>query len=881
VVMDQDISSKLQRFILSDKEEGGLVLSVDDIAIGMQDCSLSLIGKIFGEKNVNFSGLKTTISSIWVTDKPFSIRNLGNNKFQFLFQFEQDRDRILEGKTWNFDGQYLLLKPWNSENNEFSEEDEIIKIWVQILNLPLHWLSADTGVKLGRMLGKVLDVQVPGIGNYHGQNMNILVQLPLSEPILRGTFIKMGEDNKWVDFRYENIQSFCFYCGIIGHSDRSCVKKNTDIDNNELQLGQYGEWLRIGSSPNSSYRSFSGVNLGSQASTEATIPTPTHPIAKSVVGDKCSSGNIHSPSPSSNAVKGKTNLEGEGSENPNLSKVVLVSDSLTQKPSILNKEPEVHVDANLVEVNVQASTSGRRIVHRKKTASTKEVSTSRLVAPEQMHIDEPNVSKKGLGKGNNKRTNEVNKKKKKKKKKKFVESVCKKLKLVDNWFYLKPVGYKGGLFLYWSDKIMVLDIIPSDFGLEVKFSFAGNSDVFWGIFIYASTSREIRSSQWEVIIRHSLYWGSSWFICGDFNDIIDHSEKLGGIRREESSFLDFRNLISCLGVSEANVIGHPFTWTNNRKGDQAIEEKLDRFLFSQNWLDLFPNSLIKIIPVASSDHSILLFDSNPGCEGRKNRFVFDARWLKSEGFNDIVVEAWNFIVPGHALFSIQQRLKNVRNAIIKWKKRVRGNARCKIEECRVKLESLRALGGDRDWSEWNRCKIESQLAYESEELFWRQKSRITWLREGDKNSKFFHACVNQRRKSNSLDNIVKADGSRYDSLLFCKADLKHAFLVFDILAKYGCESGQAVNFDKSSILFSKNTSEGTQAQICGILSSINRVKSSRYLGLPLGIGRSKKETFKFVSDCVRNKILSWKNKFLSDSGREIMIKAVLSALPTY
>ncbi|CAA0816704.1 Unknown protein [Striga hermonthica] len=307
--MDQDISSKLQRFELSDKEEGGLVLSVDDVAIGIQDCSLSLIGKIFGRK----------------------------------------RDKILEGKTWNFGGQYLLLKPWNSENNEFNEEDEKIKIWVQILNLPLHWISAETWVKLGRLLGKTLDVQVPGIGNYHGQNLKILFELPLSDPILRGTFIKMGEDKKWVDLRYENIQSFYFYCGVIGHCDRSCAKKKEDIDKNERKLGQYGDWLRISSSPISSFRSHSGANLGSQASPEATIPTPIHPIDKSVVRDKSSSGNIQSSTPISHAEKGKANLEGEGPENPGLSKGALVTEPLSQNISTPSMEPMVHIESNLVE----------------------------------------------------------------------------------------------------------------------------------------------------------------------------------------------------------------------------------------------------------------------------------------------------------------------------------------------------------------------------------------------------------------------------------------------------------------------------------------------------------------------------------------------------
>ena len=36
---------------------------------------------------------------------------------------------------------------------------------------------------------------------------------------------------------------------------------------------------------------------------------------------------------------------------------------------------------------------------------------------------------------------------------------------------------------------------------------------------------------------------------------------------------------------------------------------------------------------------------------------------------------------------------------------------------------------------------------EQEEIRWKQRAKIDWLQYGDKNTKFFHACANQRRKA--------------------------------------------------------------------------------------------------------------------------------------
>jgi len=49
------------------------------------------------------------------------------------------------------------------------------------------------------------------------------------------------------------------------------------------------------------------------------------------------------------------------------------------------------------------------------------------------------------------------------------------------------------------------------------------------------------------------------------------------------------------------------------------------------------------------------------------------------------------------------------------------------------------------------------------------------------------------------------------------------------------------------------------------------------LGLPVFIGRSKTKTFAAVKGRVQKKLVGWKEKFLSQASKEILIKAVVQA----
>lgn len=58
-------------------------------------------------------------------------------------------------------------------------------------------------------------------------------------------------------------------------------------------------------------------------------------------------------------------------------------------------------------------------------------------------------------------------------------------------------------------------------------------------------------------------------------------------------------------------------------------------------------------------------------------------------------------------------------------------------------------------------------------------------------------------------------------------------------------------------------------------------RNSKSLGLPMVIGRSKRQVFGYLTERINKKLNSWKTKLLNDAGKEVMIKAVVQALPVY
>ncbi|KAK4389652.1 putative mitochondrial protein [Sesamum angolense] len=121
----------------------------------------------------------------------------------------------------------------------------------------------------------------------------------------------------------------------------------------------------------------------------------------------------------------------------------------------------------------------------------------------------------------------------------------------------------------------------------------------------------------------------------------------------------------------------------------------------------------------------------------------------------------------------------------------------------------------------------------------------------------------------------------YDTMIFCRASLMATHSIRGVLEVYRKASGQEINFSISSVAFSKNMSEDSCLDIMAELTIKRENKMELYLGLPFMVARSKRELFAIIRDRIWTTIKGWNKKLLSQSGKEVLIKFIIQAIPTY
>jgi hypothetical protein len=102
-----------------------------------------------------------------------------------------------------------------------------------------------------------------------------------------------------------------------------------------------------------------------------------------------------------------------------------------------------------------------------------------------------------------------------------------------------------------------------------------------------------------------------------------------------------------------------------------------------------------------------------------------------------------------------------------------------------------------------------------------------------------------------------------------------------ILDKYEKAFGQKLNREKTFIFFSKNMRMEVREYIALTSGVIITTNFEKYLGLPTIVGQSRSRAFGEMKGRIWERMQGWQENFLSQAGKEVLLKAVIQAIPTY
>ncbi|XP_042954568.1 uncharacterized protein LOC122290977 [Carya illinoinensis] len=532
--------------------------------------------------------------------------------------------------------------------------------------------------------------------------------------------------------------------------------------------------------------------------------------------------------------------------------------------------------------------------------------------------------------------------------------------------------------------------------ISKRFRFQGSNSWLLSCF-YGHPVTSLRNKTWSLLSSFKPADGG-WGVIGDFNEVLYSDEKVGGNPRSEYLMRQFR---------------------------EVMEE----------------GSLCDLGP-------ILLDFSIERCSFRRwhHFFKYEASWNYEEGCSEVVAEAWNKQMGERSRMEVLMgKLETTQRKLSQWSRNLSRERLEAIKEKTNQLDALQRNAGSETSREQKKLQVDLNLLLNQEYIKWKQMAKRHWLVEGDRNTKFYHACVNQRRKKNAIRRVkdlngielvekeaiaegfktffnsvyqstqpdstcinkclqgidlkvsnemrsklernftakeievalkhmspfkspgpdgysagfyqehwktvgkdvssavleflssgimpwrlnhthlvlipkwtnllmncvrtvtystilngipgerglikgvaVSRKGTRINHLLFaddcaifCRAQLVEWYQIKGLLKVYEEASGQTLNKEKTSVFFSSNTRVETKNFILQQINGSRCNNYNKYLGLPTIVGRSKYNTFQSLKEKVWRRVNSWKHRFLSTAGKEILIKSVLQAIPTY
>ena len=234
-------------------------------------------------------------------------------------------------------------------------------------------------------------------------------------------------------------------------------------------------------------------------------------------------------------------------------------------------------------------------------------------------------------------------------------------------------------------------------------------------------------------------------IMGDFNEILKPNERRGAVGSTQG-MRELQNLLLDLELVDMDI-GQNFTWFRKNAAS-----RIDRFWIDKELLLKIPNSKVQCKGRVFSNHHPLIFTTAQVQWGPFPFRTLDC-WLDEPSFQKTFSLEWVQLSG----LPLQKKLKLIKGPLKVWNMKVFGHIDTKIISFQTALKELEDKAQGSSLEESDICRMEALrsqlwLWMARKERYWRQLSRCKIIKEGDRNTKFFHLKANMRKQKNMIEN---------------------------------------------------------------------------------------------------------------------------------
>ncbi|KAK2664811.1 hypothetical protein Ddye_003385, partial [Dipteronia dyeriana] len=157
-------------------------------------------------------------------------------------------------------------------------------------------------------------------------------------------------------------------------------------------------------------------------------------------------------------------------------------------------------------------------------------------------------------------------------------------------------------------------------------------------------------------------------------------------------------------------------------------------------------------------------------------------WVENTGCADIAQEAWATLVMYNGMLGLVSKLRSCIDKLRRWNVINKRGLRHAIDKKHIELLLDSEAVHIGSWKHVHSIERELDSLLHQDEVYWHQRSCETWLKRGDRNSKYFHWRTSNRRVRNMRKGLYDSSGNWKEN----KIDISH--VVIQDFANLFCSS---------------------------------------------------------------------------------------------